>query len=71
MTQLLEKPKTTDISEVESTHWVCPDGCGDRDGRIFALCSTEVTMMEETDDHPVDCVVCLDLRYCPICDSSE
>lgn len=64
-----DRVETTHIPGSESCHWVCPDGCGFLDGRQYAYCGTDVTDHEEASDlEEVDCVVCEDLGYCPICD---
>ena len=70
MSLLLEPEATTTSSDFDNlTHFYCEDCYPTITGVYLAFCGTDVTHSTEVDaEDSMDCVVCLGLDYCPICD---
>lgn len=65
LTEESTKVASTDF-ETDLNHWYCAD-CYPN-GEI-AFCSTDISNSTETDDDETNCLVCIELDYCPICDT--
>lgn len=67
--QTIEKPIDIGIGGDTLGHIYCPECYPKPDELCFSYCGLDVAEQPEVPDTAVDCVVCIDIMYCPVCDS--